>query len=208
MDSMTTPPPAPGETFNFAEHLFEANRSRRDRTAFIDDAGTLSYGDLEQHARRFAQALVDAGLRQEERLLLLMHDTSDWPVVFLGCLYAGVVPVAVNTLLTADDYAYMIGHCRARAIVVSAALLPVVQAALAKAPHDARRVVVSRPASPLPAGAIAFDAFLARDAASVPAATTPDDVAFWLYSDRKSARLNSSHSQISYAVFCLKKKKK
>src|SRR2546427_3174008 len=30
---------------------------------------------------------------------------------------------------------------------------------------------------------------------------------FWL-EDRKSTRLNSSHSQISYAVFCLKKKKK
>src|SRR2546430_11114893 len=33
----------------------------------------------------------------------------------------------------------------------------------------------------------------------------------WLYyrlGDRKSTRLNSSHSQISYAVFCLKKKKK
>src|SRR2546427_9367324 len=29
-----------------------------------------------------------------------------------------------------------------------------------------------------------------------------------LRSDRKSTRLNSSHSQISYAVFCLKKKKK
>src|SRR5688572_31826582 len=28
------------------------------------------------------------------------------------------------------------------------------------------------------------------------------------YIDRKSTRLNSSHSQISYAVFCLKKKKK
>src|SRR2546430_11780542 len=28
-----------------------------------------------------------------------------------------------------------------------------------------------------------------------------------LYPDRKSTRLNSSHSQISYAVFCLKKKK-
>src|SRR2546430_4184647 len=27
-----------------------------------------------------------------------------------------------------------------------------------------------------------------------------------LFSDRKSTRLNSSHSQISYAVFCLKKK--
>src|SRR5688572_32244369 len=30
----------------------------------------------------------------------------------------------------------------------------------------------------------------------------------WGGSDRKSTRLNSSHSQISYAVFCLKKKKK
>src|SRR2546427_6327781 len=31
----------------------------------------------------------------------------------------------------------------------------------------------------------------------------------WLsVTDRKSTRLNSSHSQISYAVFCLKKKKK
>src|SRR2546430_8587770 len=32
----------------------------------------------------------------------------------------------------------------------------------------------------------------------------------WLFQprDRKSTRLNSSHSQISYAVFCLKKKKK
>src|SRR2546430_3558677 len=30
---------------------------------------------------------------------------------------------------------------------------------------------------------------------------------FLLREDRKSTRLNSSHSQISYAVFCLKKKK-
>src|SRR2546430_15786418 len=30
----------------------------------------------------------------------------------------------------------------------------------------------------------------------------------WINRDRKSTRLNSSHSQISYAVFCLKKKNK
>src|SRR5256886_8396433 len=40
--------------------------------------------------------------------------------------------------------------------------------------------------------------------------TNVDDIVLWdqaLYGDRKSTRLNSSHSQISYAVFCLKKKK-
>src|SRR2546427_5018437 len=35
-----------------------------------------------------------------------------------------------------------------------------------------------------------------------------DRIGLQLYTDRKSTRLNSSHSQISYAVFCLKKKKK
>src|SRR2546430_12196280 len=34
------------------------------------------------------------------------------------------------------------------------------------------------------------------------------ELEFYLFKDRKSTRLNSSHSQISYAVFCLKKKKK
>src|SRR5688572_32771840 len=34
-----------------------------------------------------------------------------------------------------------------------------------------------------------------------------DEALAWV-EDRKSTRLNSSHSQISYAVFCLKKKKK
>src|SRR5574340_1214029 len=31
---------------------------------------------------------------------------------------------------------------------------------------------------------------------------------YWMSVDRKSTRLNSSHQKISYAVFCLKKKKK
>src|SRR2546421_6571621 len=41
-----------------------------------------------------------------------------------------------------------------------------------------------------------------------PAISAQNDVELGLYRDRKSTRLNSSHDQISYAVFCLKKKKK
>src|SRR2546430_11798975 len=40
------------------------------------------------------------------------------------------------------------------------------------------------------------------------AGTAPSAQPRFLHEDRKSTRLNSSHSQISYAVFCLKKKKK
>ena len=59
-----------------------------------------------------------------ERVLVLMQDTNDWPVAFLGAMYAGVVPVAVNTLLTADDYAYMLEHSRAQAALVSGTAVP------------------------------------------------------------------------------------
>src|SRR2546430_13735267 len=42
---------------------------------------------------------------------------------------------------------------------------------------------------------------------SLPANVAAGNVLDLLGRDRKSTRLNSSHSQISYAVFCLKKKK-
>ena len=117
------------DTFNFAEHLFALNRGRAQKAAYVDDRGALGYGQLEDRARRLAAALLASGVRREERVLLLMLDGSDWPVSFLGALYAGVVPVAVNTLLTADDYAYMLAHSGATAALVSGALLPVLQEA-------------------------------------------------------------------------------
>ena len=176
-------------TFNFAEHLFALNRGRALKTAYIDDRGALGYGQLEDRARRLAAALLADGVQRGERALLLMLDSSDWPVAFLGCLYAGVVPVAVNTLLTADDYAYMLGHSGATAALVSGALLPALQEAMSKAPNPVRALYVSQPAGPLPEGACNFDsAIAAREPLAAPAATTPQDHAFWLYSSGSTGK--------------------
>src|SRR2546427_1860399 len=48
----------------------------------------------------------------------------------------------------------------------------------------------------------------ARDAEYAQVTRAAEQVETPIDADRKSTRLNSSHSQISYAVFCLKKKKK
>ena len=181
--------PPPGERFNFAQHLISRNTGRAGKTAFIDDAGCLRYGDLASRTRQVAAALLAAGLRREERLLLLMHDCADWPVSFLGALYAGIVPVAVNTLLTADDYAFMLADCRAQAVLVSAALLPQIQAAMAQAAHEVKLIVVSRPTQQLPPDALDFEAFLhGHPPLPLPAATAPDDPGFWLYSSGSTGR--------------------
>src|SRR5438876_5792647 len=48
---------------------------------------------------------------------------------------------------------------------------------------------------------------LVEDVADLGVVLDDQDVALWHVRDRKSTRLNSSHPSISYAVFCLKKKK-
>ena len=181
-------PPLP-DRFNFAEHLLAGNRSRPAKPAFIDDLGTLSYGTLEQRVRRVASALRALGLKREERVLLLMHDCNDWPVAFLGAMHAGVVPVAVNTLLTADDYAYMLEHSRAQAAFVSGALLPALAAAMVRSDHELQQVIVSRPIAPLHPDELDFEAFVQSAAeAAKPAPTGPDDAGFWLYSSGSTGR--------------------
>jgi benzoate-CoA ligase len=184
-----SPAPPPPERFNFAQHLLGLNQGRADKAAFVDDLGALSYGQLEARVRRLAAGLRDLGLKREERVLLLMQDTTDWPVGFLGAIYAGVVPVAVNTLLTADDYAYMLEHSRAQAVLVSGALLPAITAAMTKSDHEVQKVVVSRPLAPLHPTEVDFEAFLgACDPLAAPARTGADDPAFWLYSSGSTGR--------------------
>lgn len=181
--------PAPAESFNYAQYLIELNRQRSDKTAYIDDQGMLSYGQLEQGATRLAAALLAAGIHREERALLLMHDCNDWPVAFLGAIYAGVLPVAVNTLLTADDYLYMLQHSRSRAVLVSAALLPVLQEAMAKGQHQVETVIVSRPGAELPAGTESLEALLRQTQPLAQAAVTSrDEPAFWLYSSGSTGK--------------------
>ena len=189
-ESKRTPPLLPlGTHFNFAQHLIECNAARPAKTAYIDDVETVSYGALAERIRRLAAGLLASGVRREERVLLLMHDCSDWPVSFLGAMYAGIVPVALNTLLTSDDYAFMLEHSRAQAVLVSGALLPMLQEAMGKAAHEVKTVIVSRPDGSLPEGSVALNIVIEQHPPLPQAATTgPDDPGFWLYSSGSTGK--------------------
>ncbi len=185
-DPLVEPPP---EAFNFAQHLLAVNQGRAGRLAFVDDHGSLSYGALDEGVRRVAAGLRALGVKREERVLLLMLDSCDWPLAFLGALYAGAVPVAVNTLLTADDYAYMLEHSRAQVALVSGALLPALNAAMTRSDHEVHKVIVSRPVAPLHPAEIDFSSFVQAQAPALkPASTGRDDPAFWLYSSGSTGR--------------------
>lgn len=181
--------PVNGEHFNFVQHLIDINTNRPQKIAFIDEKGTLSYSELFNKVRCMASALQALGVRREERVLLLMHDCNDWPVSFLGALYAGIVPVAVNTLLSADDYHYMLRHSRAQVALVSQALLPILLAAMAKGEHEIKTIVVSNPDANLPANAVSLNVLLDQHTpAQIAASTQGNGPGFWLYSSGSTGK--------------------
>jgi benzoate-CoA ligase family protein len=160
------------------------DEGRGARTAYHDDRGRYTYQDLKDRVDAAGNILRSLGVLPEQRVLLLLLDTVDFPALFLGAMKIGAVPVPVNTLLTPSDYAFFLRDSRARVVVVSDALLPKLEAALADRPPSLSQIVVA--SSPLGGSAGAhptLDHFYATASKSLqPAATSPDDTAFWLYS--------------------------
>ena len=170
--------------YNAAHDLIERNLAagRAGKTAYIDDAGTYTYGELAERVNRCANALIGLGLQPEQRVLLCHLDTIDFPALFLGAIKAGIVPIAANTLLTTSDYDYMLRDSRARALIVSAPLLPAFAPLLGKHPH-LRHVVVSGAAGDDGGPHHSLAKLMAAASTSFAAAdTTCDDACFWLYS--------------------------
>src|SRR6266851_5023272 len=161
-------------------HLREG---RGDRLAFADPWRSLTYAELAAASARFAAGLRVAGIERERRIALVMLDTIDFPIAFWGALRAGVVPVPINTLLPADITGYILSDSRAPALVVSAPLLAALRPELDRL--ELGRIIVSAPdggTAGVEAPALALAAFLDAAANQPPAACSPDEVAFWLYS--------------------------
>jgi 4-hydroxybenzoate-CoA ligase len=172
--------------YNAVSDFVDANvaRGRGDKIAFTDSMRTLTYGALQERTCRFASALKALGLSEENRVMLLFQDTVDYPVAFWGAIRAGIVPIPVNTLLMAEQYAYLLADSRAAAAVVAPALAPMLLAIRSRLPHLRAVIVVGASAAdkaPL-RDVHDFEDLLAQGLpAPFTAPTMSDEVALWMY---------------------------
>jgi len=161
-------------------------RGLGEKIAFTDIDRSLSYGELQARSCRFASALQTLGLRPEERLGLLLYDTVDFPVAFWGGVRAGIVVLPLNTLLNAEQYAYILGDSRTAAIVASASLAKALVSVLDRLPHLRTIILVGASAADKAEfrGRDVYDFadLLARGEPDLfVAPTLSDEVAFWMY---------------------------
>jgi benzoate-CoA ligase family protein len=128
---------------------------------------------------RAAAVLAGHGVRPEQRILLALADTPTFMSFFWGAMWLGAVPVPVSTMLTVDDYRFLLDDSRSVGLVVSESFVATAGAAAADRPH-LRFVLVD--GTPTTAGHEPVAAALASAGSAPPMfPASEDDVAFWLY---------------------------
>ena len=203
IDTSTSPPTVNvPRDYNAAVDFIDRNveQGKGDKVALIDDAGRYTYAEVQERVNRAGNALLELGLQPEQRVFMCLLDGVDFPTLFFGAMKAGLVAVPVNTLLTSDDYAYILKDSRAPILVVSAPLLEKFTPILEDLPHLRHVVVSGGEAAPHKS----LEPLLQAAAPTLDAAqTTADDVGLWLYSSGSTGRPKGAvhlHADLAYTV--------
>src|SRR5260370_20838997 len=115
------------DSYNAAVDLIERNLtdSRANKTSVINDHGRYTYAELAERVYRAANALRNLGLAPNDRVVLCLFYSIDFPTCLLRDIHAGIDPIPLSTLATASDYAWVLTDSQARAAIVSAERMPV-----------------------------------------------------------------------------------
>jgi len=111
-------------------HLAEG---RGGHVAIRTVSGTVTYAALAESINRFGNALRSLGLGSGERLLMVVADCPEFFYAFWGAVKAGIVPVPLNSMLRAREFASIIRDSGCQGVLYSAEFGAEVSAAIAQA---------------------------------------------------------------------------
>ena len=164
------------QPYNAAVDFLDRNveEGRGGKPAVHEPDRSLTYGELLDAAARVGPMLAAFGVEMESRVALAVFDSLEFPILFWGAMRAGVVPVLLNTRLTADQYRFHLADSRAKAVFVSAPLLPLIEEAARGLITLKAIIVVGACTTALPT----FDDLLAAASPAPATHTSADDVAY------------------------------
>ncbi len=187
---------------NVCDLLLDENvrQGRGGKVALICGEREVTYEELTELSARLASALVGLGLRPEQRVLILLPDSVEFVVAYLGVMRMGAIAVTLNTLLRPADYEYLLLDSRAAAVVVHADYLSSLPFQVS--PWLKQVIVVGGPVSGAPF--VSLEALVADGDPAHPALTlSSDDAGFWLYSSGTTGFPKATVHLHQDVLFCM-----
>jgi benzoate-CoA ligase family protein len=168
-----------------------------EKVAFIAADATLTYEALRRQVNRAGALLRELGVRREQRVLLVLDDSTVFPIAFLAAMKIGAVPVPVSVLDTEEHFRHYVADTYTELVVTDAGCLPRLQSAL----PNAVRFLVRGGDGP---GVTELDDALAAQSPELdPVTVHRDDTAFWLYSSGSTGKPKGVvHLHHDIAVTC------
>src|SRR3984957_20753748 len=168
-------------SLNLASLLRNSAAATPSLTATIDDAGTLTFAQLDEAARRFGGELRAAGLKPGDCVALMVPNVPGITIDYFGTLYAGCVVVPLNTLLVANEGGFQLVDSEARALLVHPQPAAVAVEAAERVPGCGQIYAVGFPAAALPPDAKRLEDVIQSATACDLAQTAGDETAVILY---------------------------
>lgn len=108
------------KNYNAAYDLLYRNIIKNpDKIAFIDNNEKITYSELYHKVKAFSYSIKNSNIAVNDRVIICMDDNICYPIVFLGLIWSGIIPICINTLLPSKDYKYMIEDSTAKAVIIS-----------------------------------------------------------------------------------------
>ena len=165
--------------YNAAYDLIIRNINKNpQKVAFIDNNSQITYNELFIKIKAFSYSIQSKNIKEKDKVILCMNDNINYPIAFLGLIWAGITPICINTMLPKKDYVYMIEDSEAKAIIISSNLIDQFESII-NTKKNSPLLIVEESKKYLNLNLLINQTEGSHDN---PCDSNEEDVAFWLYS--------------------------
>src|SRR3972149_9012901 len=139
----------------------------------------FTFAEIARITNKIGNALISLGFQKGDRLLIRLPNLPEFPLVFLGAIKIGAVPIPSSTMLTAEEIDYLLDDSKSKGVMTTPELYETVEVNRGHHKEFTHVLIVGQP---IPSACVDFTELTTKCSENLSVAeTNADDVAYICY---------------------------